>query len=411
MRFLPLLLTVFIDSLGFGLALPIFSPLIMSPEQSILAFETSLSMRGWIFGLLISAFCVGQFFGGPILGALSDRMGRKKILFISLGIAALTYIVGGVGILEGSVTLLLLARLFSGCAQSNWTIAQSIIVDLSTEEEKTKNFGLLGMAWGSGFVIGPFLGGHLSNPSLIPGADLATPFWIASGLSVLNIFLLMGRLDESLPKNQFAKVSWLAGIEHLKKAFTTPKLRSVFAMMFVFSFGWGFFTEFCPIFLIQHLNYDLGDIANFFAYVGLWVALGQGLLIRPFLKRFTPQFLLPASLLGMAIVLPMMLLVNEAWGVFLILPFLSFFESMIFPNASTLVSNLSDKEAQGEVLGIHNSVQWAAIGFAPLFTGSAVALIPHLPITVAMGAMLVALFIFLKAFKKKQPVVEQVERE
>ena len=407
MRFLPLLLTVFIDSLCFGLVFPIFSALIMNPEQSILPPDTTLTMRGWIYGLLISAFCIGQFFGGPVLGALSDRLGRKKILLGTLWISFGACLLSGLGIFIQSVILILAARLVNGCAAANWSIAQSIIVDRSTEEEKAKNFGLLGTAWGTGFIIGPFFGGVLTEPNFIFGGSLMVPFLFAASLCLLNILLLRRSLEESLPVNRMAKVSWMAGIEHLKKAFTTPKLRSVFLMMFIFSLGWGFFTEFSPIFLIRHLGYDLGQIANFYAWAGLWIAICQGILIRPFLKRFPPKILLPCALIGMALVLPLMLFVHETWTLFTLLPFLCLFESFIFPNATTLVSNLSDKEAQGEVLGIHNSIQWAAIGFVPLFAGSAVALIPHLPITVASVAMLCAAAVFLRAFKKsKLPAVE-----
>lgn len=402
MRFLPLLLTVFIDSLCFGLVLPIFSALIMNPEQSILPADTSLSMRGWLYGLLISAFCIGQFFGGPVLGTLSDRLGRKKILLYTLWGGVATCALAGIGILAQSVLLLLIARLLHGGAAANWSIAQSIIVDRSTEEEKAKNFGLLGMAWGTGFIIGPYVGGVFTDPNFIFGGSLTIPFWFAGGLTLINILLLRKRLEESLPSNRFAKVSWTAGIEQLKKAFTTPKLRSIFLMMFIFCLGWGFFTEFSPVFLIRHLNYSLGQIANFYAWIGLWIAISQGLLIRPLLKRFAPHILLPCALIGLALVLPLMLFVHETWTLYCLMPFLAFFDSLIFPTASTLVSNLSAKEAQGEVLGIHNSLQWAAIGFAPLFSGSAVALIPHLPITVACVAMLIAAAVFLKAFRKTQ---------
>ncbi len=400
MRFLPLLLTVFIDSLGFGLVFPIFSALIMNPDQSILSPETSLSMRGWLYGLLVSAFCVGQFFGGPILGALSDRLGRKKILLLSIWLGVVTYVLAGFAIAMGSVMLLLISRLANGTAAANWPIAQSIIVDQSTEEEKAKNFGLLGMAWGTGFVIGPFVGGILTDPNFIFGGSVMLPFWFAGGLCVFNVLLLTKSLKETLPVNRFAKVSLLAGVHHLKKAFTTPKLRSIFLVMFIFYLGWGFFTEFSPVYLIRHFHYELGQVANFYAWVGLWIAICQGLLIRPFLNRFAPKLLLPCALIGMGLTLPIMLLAHETWSLFAILPFLAFFESLISPCASTLVSDLSDKEAQGEVLGIHNSLNWAAIGFAPLFSGSAVALIPHLPITVAAIAMVIAALVFIRVFRK-----------
>lgn len=155
MRFLPLLLTVFIDSLGFGLVFPLLSPLILNNEANFFNPDVSLGTKGWVFGVLVSCFCVGQFFGGPILGALSDRLGRKKILFASVWIALISYLLAGASILMGSLATLIIARVLSGLAGSNYPIAQSMVADACEEGDKTKNFGLIGMAWGVGFVLGP----------------------------------------------------------------------------------------------------------------------------------------------------------------------------------------------------------------------------------------------------------------
>lgn len=401
MRFIPLLITVFIDSLGFGLVYPIFSPLILSLEQSFLPLETSVATRGFLFGLLVSAFCIGQFFGGPVLGALSDRKGRKRILIASLWLSVVAYLLAGMGVILESIALLLLGRLLSGWGASNWSIAQSIIADQSGEEEKAKNFGLLGMAWGTGFVIGPFMGGQLSNPAVNGGIGLSTAFWVAAALCFLNVLLLRKSLEDAPPANRNAKLSLGAGFAHLKKAFTTPKLRSVFSVMFIFCLGWGIFTEFAPIFLIRHMHFELNEIANFYAWIGLWIALSQGIFIRPFVKRLSPEQLLPSALIGMAVVLPLLLLVHEPWPLFALLPFVAFFESLIFPSAATIVSTLSSKENQGEIFGIHNSVQWAAIGFVPLFSGAIVAQFPHLPITTAMTMMALSALLFLKTYKSR----------
>jgi DHA1 family tetracycline resistance protein-like MFS transporter len=148
------------------------------------------------------------------------------------------------------------------------------------------------------------------------------------------------------------------------------------------------------------------QIANFYAYVGLWVALCQGILIRPFLKRFSSEKLLAYSLFGLGIALPLMLLSDQYGGLFLTLPFVALAESLIQPTASALVSDLTPAESQGEMLGIHNSIQWAAIGIAPLFSGSFVALYPHLPITVSSCCMFVTGAIFLFFLKKSRQRAE-----
>ncbi len=397
MRSLPffsLLLTVFIDCLGFGLVFPILSPLIMN-EGGLFADGSSLAMKGWIFGCLISTFCIGQFFGGPFLGRLSDRKGRKKILVYSLWVACGSYLLGGLGVVTSSITLIFISRLFSGIAAGNYAIAQSIIVDSTTETDRARNFGLINMAWGTGFIIGPYLGGKFSL------LGFAFPFWIASFICLVNTFLVIWRLKETLPVGSEYKANFWEGIGNIKKGFKNLELRGLFCAMFIFSFGWGFFTEFSPLFLMRRFNFGVGEIANFYAYVGILIALCQGVLIRPILKKFASHNLLKVSWIGLALFLPLMLLCEDFIDLLWVLPFIAFWEAIVGPSASSLVSRLTDKENQGQMLGIHNSIQWAAIGIAPLFSGSLVALYPHLPVTVASIAMILSMVFFMFLFKPK----------
>lgn len=394
-RLLPLLFTVFIDSLGFGLVLPIFSPLIINNQTGMFAQEVSLGTRGLVFGLLIAAFCIGQFFGSPLLGSLSDRLGRKKVLLATLWLGIFAYFLCAMGIFFGSIAILLLARLISGLAAGNYTVAQSVIADVSKEKEKTKNFGLIGMAWGAGFIVGPYVGGKC----VVLG--LTAPFWVAAFLCLLALAGLYCWLDETFPVKEGTKIDLFAAPLQLKKAFALIPLRGVFIVMFVFSLGWGFFTEFSPVFLIRYFGFNLEQIANFYAWIGLWVALCQGLLIRPFLKRFSSENLLTISLIALFCVLPILLWLNGSVTLFWLIPLIALSEALIMPCASTLVSNFTSKENQGEVLGIYNSVQWAAIGITPLFSGSLVALYPHLPVTFSSACMLIAFLLAVWLFKKK----------
>ncbi|NGX37341.1 MAG: Tetracycline resistance protein, class C [Chlamydiae bacterium] len=396
MHLLPLLFTVFIDTLGFGLVFPIYSPMIINNDGGMFSPEVSLAMRGLVFGFLVSAYCLGQFFGGPILGALSDRVGRKKILVGSMWIAFIGYIAAGLGVVVQSLWILFFARLIGGVSAGSFPVAQSVIADVSTKENKTKNFGMIGMACWTGFVIGPFLGGRLA----IYG--FTVPFAVAALFCLSNALFLLFKLKESLPKEIPAKISWFHGVYQIRKAFSMPDLRGIFIVMFIFCLGWGFFTEFSPIFLTRRLGFNVVQIANFYAWVGLWIAVSQGLIIRPILKLFSPQRLLPIGLIGMAMVLPIMLFLRGMVSLFWLIPCIAFCQALIFPTSASLVSNLSSTENQGEILGIHNSIQWAAIGIPPLFSGSLVALYPHLPVTVGSICMMIAFLVFLWAYRPKR---------
>lgn len=389
---IPLLITVFIDSLGFGLVFPIFSPLIVGNENLFFGEDVSLSIRGLLFGMLVSTYCVGLFLGGPLLGALSDRKGRKKILVASLFLALVGYLLAYGGIVWKSVLLLFFARFLNGFAAGNYGVVQSVVADTSLEKEKTKNFGLVGMAWGSGFIIGPFLGGKWA------AYGYEVPFAAAAVACLVNLLLLMSQLKETLVIKQFSKLT--LGFSQLKKAFIPGPLRGLFLVMFIFSFGWGFFTEFSPIFLMRRLDFSLNQIANYYAWVGLWIAICQGWLIRPLLNRFTSIRLLKNSLIGMGLVIPLMLLCDPGLGVYMLLPLIALTESFISPTSTAIVSNLTPPDQQGEMLGIHNSIQSAAIGLSPLFSGSLVALYPHLPVTVSSACMVIAFATFLWVSRK-----------
>lgn len=399
-RIIPLLLTLFIDSVGFGLVLPLFSTLFFDPVNGIVP-EATLSTRGTLYGLLIASFAIGQFFGSPLIGALSDRKGRKKVLLITLLLACASYFCAAIAIMVKNVWLLFFGRLASGVAGGNFSVAQSSIADQVQKEDKAKTFALLGAAWGVGFVVGPFIGGRLADLKQF-SHPMALPFWFAFVLCAINVLTLAMTLKETLPKAADTRLHLGLAFNNLKKAFSLPHLKGLFVVLFIIAFGWGFFTEFSPVWLMKKLAFDYKQTANFFGFVGLCVALCQGVLTRPILKRAAPERLFPVALAGLGIACLMSLLVRTHWQVYPALLGIAFTEALVFTTASTLVSNLSDETAQGEMLGLNNSIQWAAIGLCPLFSGSFVAHYPGLPLLVCGIAMFLALSTFKKIFKSAQ---------
>lgn len=401
MRFFPVLFTVFIDSLGFGLIVPLLGPMLVESSLFI-SHDTSVHLKGWSYSFLVASYCIGQFFGSPILGAISDRVGRKKVLIATLLLALFGYMLGAFSVASLSVLGLFISRIIAGIAAGNFSIAQSYIADETDQMSKSKNFGLLGMAWGSGFVLGPYIGGRCVDPSICRVDSWVMPFYIASLLCIANILLAYFFLkDSSLPLRR-TKISLTAGFLDVKNAFSHQKLKTLFKVMFIFSFGWGFFTEFSPVFLINRLGLKVEGIATFFAWVGLWIALCQGLLIRPIIKRFSSSSILSVSLIIFACILLGVAFVKNERQLFFCVPFLAFVESLIYPSAASLISNMTPEDRQGEVLGIYNSVQWAAIGLTPFLSGVVIMKYPVAPVIVASLSMLLAFSIFFRFYLKNK---------
>ena len=160
---LAVFITVFIDMLGIGIIIPITPNLFLNPAQSILPPEFSEHSRNILYGFFAATYPFFQFFGAPILGTLADRFGRRKILQISLVGTFIGYVLFAFAIQSKLIWLLFLSRARPGCTGGNISIALAALADVSKPEEKAKNFGLVGMAFGLGFILGPTLGGILSS--------------------------------------------------------------------------------------------------------------------------------------------------------------------------------------------------------------------------------------------------------
>ena len=392
--------TVFLDLLGLGIIIPILPALLLDPVGGILPEAYSFSTRTLIYGFLIASYPLAQFFGAPILGTLADQKGRKKILSLSLIGTLIGYVIFVIGILTNSLFLLFAGRILDGFTGGNISIAQSAIADVSTDENKSKNFGLVGMAFGLGFIIGPYLGGKFSDSSIVSWFSYATPFYIAIILSAINILLVQKNFAETHKRDENAKVDVLRGFHNIKKAFEFKELKTMFLVVFLLTVGFNFFTQFFQVFLYTKFQFTQSQVGEFFAYMGIWIALSQGAFLRPLSKKFKPREILSYSIILLAITLPMLLVpTNKIW-LYLIIPFIAIFQGLTQPNSTAIISNLVDREKQGEILGINQSISALAQAVPPIIAGFVSAVNVNIPTIFAALSTIIAWFIFKFVFKK-----------
>lgn len=396
-------LTVFIDLLGIGILIPVIPQLFANPlsVEYMLPFGTSINEGYMLLGLLIAVYPIGQFLATPILGQLSDKYGRKKILALSLFGTSLSYILFAIAIITKNIPLLFFSRFFDGVTGGNISIAQAMIGDVSSTENRAKNFGMLGAAFGLGFIFGPYIGGKLSDPSVISWFNAATPFYFAAILACVNMLSVLFLVPETNKNLWKEKMTWGKSLSNIKKAMEMKELSSLFVTNFLFFGGFTFFTTFFGVFLIQKFNFTQGNIGDFFAYVGIWGVFTQAVLTRAFAKRFAETQIIQYTLIGAGVLVLAYFLPNYSWQLLLIPPFFSACTGLTMANTNSLLSRAAPADQRGEVMGISSSVQALAQAIPAILSGFIAAyLAPSTPLIVASVIIIISGFAFRFLYKE-----------
>ncbi len=385
-----LLFVAFIDWMGIGLVYPMFSSMLFHSDVYLVSPETTAAIRGFWLGILLSLMPLAQFFSSPIIGTLSDQKGRKPLLKISLIFGVFGYIIAMAAVYLESLSLMFVSRIVLGVSAGSAAVVGAALADLSLPEEKAKNFGLLNMACGIGFTVGPFLGGKLSQESFFGAGGYDKPFLFAGVITLFNLLLLLYFFKETHHLRREVSLSFAQGLRNLKKAFKLPGIRVLFLSVFIFCFGWSFYWEFIPVTWIEDYNMSVSEVGDLFAYSAAFYALGCGLLIRPIANRVRPPAILFFSLVLVGLYIFILLShpeKNLLWGY---IPLQQFLIALLFPTAAAMVSNYVKEDAQGEMMGILQSVESGAVALSPFLSGVFVGMNYDMPIIVGGSAMLLA---------------------
>lgn len=397
-------LTIFIDMLGIGILIPVFPLLITHGSEFRVtpdAWNTiqSFVMAGW----LLAAYPLAQFFCTPILGQLSDRFGRKKLLSLSISGTVISYLLFGIGIITKNLPLLFFARILDGMSGGNISIAQAVIGDVSSPENRAKNFGLIGVSIGVGFVLGPFIGGKLSDPSLSVHFNAATPFWFAAVLSSINVVWVVYFLPETLKTRIGKDFNLMRPIHNLRQVFKRDYLRMVIPALFLFNAGFTFFTTFWGVVLVEQFDFNQGQVGNFFAYLGIMIILAQGGFVRRLSGKVRDYKVLNISMFLTAACLFVYYLLPNGYklGIYLVPPVLAVGTALTKSFSSAVITRLSPADSLGESMGVSSSANALAQVIPALLAGYIAAYHARLPVLV--GAIIVGLagLIFLMSFSSR----------
>ena len=416
------LLTIFIDVMGVAILIPVLPQLVYNIFMpSGYTLGGALIILGWLTGI----YPLMQFLATPVLGQLSDRYGRKPVLALSLLGTAIGYVVFALGVIFHHIPLLFVGRILDGLTGGNVSVARAVIADVTDPKHRARNFGLIGACFGVGFVLGPYIGARLAVPHAnlyglfsTPGwFSSATPFWFATALSVLNVVLVLLVLPETHKHiDRQLRLTWSKALTNIGHALNHPTLRVLYVAEFLFWGGFTFFMTFFQILLIEKLGFKIGNVGDFFAYVGIWVIASQVLLVPLVGKYSQSHRILQLSFLGTGLALILQLVPHNTAQLLLTAPFIAAFFGLTMANASALVSLSATKRNQGEVLGIEASVQALAQSFPGVIAGYVASLGVATPVWV--GGLLIVLggLVFIVWYRvpraveaKEEPGVVPVE--
>ncbi len=372
--------TVFIDLLGFGIIIPLLP-----------FYAETFGASAMVVGLLATSFSLMQFVFAPIWGRLSDRWGRRPIILAGLLGSALSYLAFG---LATSLPMLFAARILAGIAGANIPTAQAFIADSTTPQNRARGMGLVGAAFGLGFIFGPAIGGFLS------AWGYQAPAFFAATLSLANFSAALFFLPESLPPERRG-VSGRAGrIEAFRRAITRPRLPLVLLVSFLVMTSFASFESMFALFAEARFGFGATTIGYLFAWVGLVLAVVQGVLVGTLVPRIGEHRLVPAAILVMAVALAGHALAPTVPWLMAALGLLAMGMGFNSPSILAIVSRLADPADQGGTLGISQSLASLARILGPLWGGFVFDRFgPSMPLYTASALMLAACVLSVLVFR------------
>jgi multidrug resistance protein len=386
-------LTIFIDFTGFGLVIP------------LLPFWAEHLGAGPLgVGLILTTYALAQFLFTPILGALSDRYGRKRIIFISLCIEVISFALTA---LAGSLPMLLTARVIGGIGASNIGSAQAVVADVTPPEKRAAGMGAIGAAIGMGFVVGPAIGGLLS-----PHGE-GTPFWVALCLALVNALLVLFLLPETRKQRDSAPAS-RSGVGILFSGWgKTTRHKAIISLVLVNLLYTLAFTGMETVFpLLTQKNFGWGATQNgyVFTYVGFIIVLMQGGLVKQLVKRYGERNLMLFGLVLLGLGLTILIWSTSLALLLIAVGILSVGDGAVTPTSSAVLSLISPEAEQGEILGFSQGIGGLGRTIGPLIAGALFSAGSGAPFLAGGAFALLAIVVTLPVMTNIQRSIEAHKR-
>ncbi|MDR3490670.1 MAG: MFS transporter [Gammaproteobacteria bacterium] len=401
---IPLSCVLFVDAMSYGIVIPVIGPMLLNHEAGILPLDTTLQMRNILYSLVFSLPMLFMFLGAPLLGDLSDYIGRKKALLIALLGITVSCLLSAYGVIIGSILLLLVGRSLLGLMDSSESIAKAAIIDVSKGKYRVINMGLISLAGTLGFVFGPVLGGVFSNSHLSKWFNYETPFIIAALLALLNAVCLVFLFTETFKPRQKKPYRLLQGFENLISAFADKRIKVLSVIFFGLQFVWGLYFQLISIVLVESYHYSSATIGLFMTYLALCFMVTLLIIIRIMLNYLRRITIVLISIVLVMISGFMVIYSYSEHTIWLSVMPISIGIGLSYNTMLSLFSEAVDLDSQGRVMGIATALFASSWLVSSIVGGLLSSIDIHLPYMLINIVMLIILPFVFQAAKPNTPL-------
>jgi len=378
----PLYVVVFVGFLGYSLMITVFTPMILGGGGGLLPASAGTAERTLTLGVLLALYPLGQFLGSPVLGGLSDRFGRRPVLLVSLAASTVMYGVIALALARESLPLLMAASFAAGLAEANMAIAQGAITDAAPRAERNRLFGYVYLSASLAYVAGPLLGGKLADAS-----GYAAPYWAVMAILAVVLLVVSRTFRETArPRAAGSRPGYADAFTNLARVVTDRRLRPLYLVNFVLYLAlFGFFRAY-PMYLVDEFGLDVGEVAEYVAYVAVPIVIANLWLVGALSRRYEPRTMAIGAAVATGALMALVVIPSSEISLWFTLGPVALALAICLPACAAMLSLAAGDEEQGRAMGNNQSMQVGAEAMSGLAGGGLAAVAVRLPLLVFAAA-------------------------
>ncbi len=366
----PLLLVILIDSIGYTVVVPVLAAALIDIPPLMMG-DAHVGMRYMVYGIAIGIFELAMLYSAPVLGEISDQVGRRRVLLVCMLGAMACFLLIGAALIYDLVLLLLFARLIGGATAGSQPVAQAAAIDGRSDGERSLTLNMCLFASSVGFILGPLIGGLMAHDEHVAITDYTIPIFLMAGLAGAGILLLLTCFREQPRTRPHAagKINFLMGIQGFRAAWINPEIRHLMIVFGLMQIAWGTYFLFLPSLLHNRFNEDAGTVSLMMALLGVGFCFAYGLFLPLLEKRQSPRALAAWGLWITAALIAIALGADSMLVLWLIALPVAIAVSVAYGAIIMLFSRSVSDARQGWVLGISVSVNALVWGLSSMVNG------------------------------------------